>query len=178
MPQRSSQVCTVHPRRGKAGPPGTLFQARARLLPIISFCKASSTRQHPTEITDPQLSPTALIRDEAGPSRTPPSPGHPSHVLQWREAACFSGSWGSQAGGLQGDTAPAPGCLRSSRGKLVSGRRDLDGPPRLALSPVSASSLQFLPLSLSGCSSPHPQSTPGSSHQITQPQLPSPPPAF
>lgn len=33
-------------------------------------------------------------------------------------------------------------------------------------------------LSLSGCSSPHPQSTPGSSHQITQPQLPSPPPAF
>lgn len=178
MPQWSSQVCTVHPRRGKAGPPGTLFQARARLLPIISFCKASSTRQPPTEITDPQLSPTALIRDEAGPSRTPPSPGHPSHVLQWREAACFSGSWGSQAWGLQGDTAPAPGCLRSSRGKLVSGRRDLDGPPRLALSPVSASSLQFLPLSLSGCSSPHPQSTPGSSHQITQPQLPSPPPAF
>jgi len=180
VPQRCSQACPSHRGGGRLAP-GSLLQARARLLPIISFCKASSTRQPPTEITDPQPSPTALIRDEAGPSPTPHQPGHPSSVLQWREAACCSGSWGSQAGGCQEDTAPTPGCLRSARGKLVS---DEERPRRasqaccLSCFGLSASPGRVCSfcLSLSGCSSPHPQSTPGSSHQITQPQRPSPPP--
>ena len=119
MPQRCSQACPSHRGGGRLAP-SSLLQARARLLPIISFCKASSTRQPPTEITDPQPSPTALIRDEAGPSPTPHRPGHPSSVLQWREATRCSGSWGSQAGGRQEDTAPTPVCLQSTRGKLVS----------------------------------------------------------
>ena len=175
------------PKEGEGWAHGTLFQARALPPPIISSCKAFSTHQPPTEITDPQLSPTALIQDEAGPlphhTHTPSPPATPPLSQGGGEAACFSGSCGSKWGDGQEDTAPTPG-LPAELGRKGG---EISKAPRLPLSVlfrplcVSRPRLQFLPpslsLSLSGCSSPHAQSTPGSSHQITQPQQPGPLPA-
>lgn len=143
------------PKEGEGQAHGTPFQARALLPPIISSCKAASTHQPPTEITDPQLSPTALIHDEAGPlprHTHPIPPATPPLSRGGGEAACFSGSWGRKGGMARRTWPPPRGCLWSSRGK---GERSQRPPGFLCLSyfALSASPGRVcsfcLPLSLS-----------------------------
>lgn len=141
------------PHRRHPGPP-----ARALLRPIISSCKAASTRQPPTEITDPQLSPTALIRTRLDPrplhtllAAPPLSPwGRGGCLLLWQLGTRGPG-WGSR----REDTAPTARLTESwSLGGAIW------GPPRRASALLVSGSprLQFLPpsVSVSGCASPPP----------------------
>ena len=127
------------PKEGEGWAHGTLFQARALLPPIISSCKASSTHQPPTEITDPQLSPTALIQDEAGPlphHTHPIPPGHPTFVPRWRGGRLLLGELWEQVGGWPGGHGPHPWAAcraREERG------RDLKGPQASSVCLISAS---------------------------------------
>ena len=136
------------------GCPRSLFQARARLLPIISFCKASSTRQPPTEITDPQPFPTALIRDEAGPRPHHTALATPALSCSGERLPASLGAGGAGLGAARRTLPPPRVASRAREGNWSLPRRDLDGPPRLALPflfrPLcfSRPSLQFLPLSL------------------------------
>ena len=164
MPQRCSQACPSH-RGGRRLAPSSLLQARARLLPIISFCKASSTRQPPTEITDPQPSPTALIR-----TRLDPRPHHtalttPALSCSGERPPAALGAGGARLGAARRTLPPPQFASKAREGSWSLMRRDLDGPPRPALSflfrPLcfSRPSLQFLPLSLRLLFPPPPEHT-------------------
>lgn len=142
------------PKEGEGQAHSTPFQARALLPPIISSCKAASTHQPPTEITDPQLSPTALIHDEAGPlprHTHPIPPATPPLSRGGGEAACFSGSWGRKRGMARRTRPPTPGLPL----ELERKGGEVSKAPRLPLSVlfrplcVSRPHLQFLPPSLS-----------------------------